>query len=204
VRSHPIGHESSVRVGNAISDRCERGLRRYVPSCFRRALQARRFVRRGAGTQSGRRVSHRIIRTVASPPHSDVVCYYYARGSLRQARACLPVWRVQAAVGASRRIMTVRQLVPRCCPALLARRWARCCGRRRAPWGWMPPVRVLCSAGFRWRSHACGAAGAHDRIARRPLSYGFVSCVAADGLFGRGRWRDPAPSRCQVKEMQHD
>jgi len=198
---HPFG------VGNShfrIGAREARFVDTVPFGCFRREL----FTRLGMFDEELVRnqddeFNHRIIRhggQVRLIP--DVVCYYYARGSLRQTGRMFYQYGAFKPLVARKvgRIMTVRQLVPAMFVTALL-------GTLVGALFW-PPLAVLgaaiaaaygicvalCAVRI-GRSHGMRCALA--LTAALPvvhLSYGFGFLRGLrDGLFGRrGRWRDPA------------
>ena len=146
--------------------------------------------------------NHRIIRAggrVKLIP--DVVCYYYARGSLRQAARMFYQYGAFKPLVARKvgRIMTVRQLVPAMFVSALF-------GAILGAVFW-PPAALLgaaiaaaygtcvaiCAARVA-RSHGlrCALAlAAALPVVHLSYGFGFIRGLR-DGLFGRGRWRDPA------------
>lgn len=146
--------------------------------------------------------NHRIIRHgghVRLIP--DVVCYYYARGSLRQTARMFYQYGAFKPLVARKvgRIMTVRQLVPALFVSALA-------GTMLGALVWPPvafvgaaiaAVYAACVAACAVRvarSHSlrCGLAlAAALPVVHLSYGIGFIRGLR-DGLFGRGRWRDPA------------
>src|SRR5919198_3049692 len=198
--SHPFG------VGNArfrVGARAAQDVDTVPFGCFRRSL----FQRIGMFDEELVRnqddeFSHRILakggRVRLIP---DVVCYYYARGSLRkvarmfyQYGAFKPL--VARKVG---RIMTVRQLVP----ALFA---LSLIATTLATLVWRPfaMIGLGIAAAYAFCIGACTVPVARSHGIRTALwlavalpvihlSYGFGFLRGLpDGLFGRSRWRDPA------------
>jgi glycosyltransferase involved in cell wall biosynthesis len=198
--AHPFG------VGNAhfrIGARAARYVDTVPFGCFRREL----FDRIGLFDEELVRnqddeFSHRIIRhggKVRLIP--DVVCYYYARGSLRQASRMFYQYGAFKPLVARKvgRIMTVRQLVPAMFVTGLF-------GTAIGAFFW-PPLALATAAIV--AAYAFGLAACAVPIARSHglrcalalvvalpvvhLSYGFGFLRGLrDGVFGRGRWRDPA------------
>lgn len=198
--SHPFG------VGLA---RFRIGARRpqdvdTVPfGCFRRSLFARvgLFDEELVRNQDDE-FNHRIIRhggRVRLIP--DVVCYYYARGSLRKAARMFYQYGAFKPLVARKvgRVMTVRQLVPAMFVAALLGTAAG------APFS--PALAMLgaaigivygaCVGAFALstaRSHGirCAIAlAAALPVVHLSYGFGFLRGLRA-GLLGRARWRDPA------------
>ena len=197
---HPFG------VGNAhfrIGAKQARDVDTVPFGCFRRDIFRRvgMFDEELVRNQDDE-FNHRIIRQggrVRLIP--DVVCYYYARGSLRQASRMFYQYGAFKPLVARKvgRIMTVRQLVPAMFVATL---FAAVLGA----FFW-PPV-ALAGAGVAAVYALCVAACALP-VARSHnlrcalalavalpvvhLSYGFGFIRGLrDGVLGRSRWRDPA------------
>jgi glycosyltransferase involved in cell wall biosynthesis len=198
--SHPFG------VGNArfrVGARTALDVDTVPFGCFRRSL----FKRVGLFDEELVRnqddeFSHRIIRQggrVRLIP--DVVCYYYARGSIRKAARMFYQYGAFKPLVARKvgRIMTVRSLVPALFVLSLiaatlgtllwrpfgivglgiAAAYAACIGALALP--------VVRSHGIRT------AAWLVLTLPAIHLSYGFGFLRGLpDGLFGRSRWRDPA------------
>jgi len=198
--SHPFG------VGFA---RFRVGARRAqdvdtVPfGCFRRSL----FTRVGLFDEDLVRnqddeFNHRVIRNggrVRLIP--DVVCYYYARGSLRKAARMFYQYGAFKPLVARKvgRVMTVRQLVPAGFVAALL-------GSAAGTLFWTPAawlgagVATLYGAGVAavaasiLRSHGvrCALAlAAAFPVVHVSYGFGFLRGLRA-ALMGRSRWRDPA------------
>ena len=198
--SHPFG------VGNA-HFRIGAKQPRYVDTvpfgCFRREL----FKRIGLFDEELVRnqddeFNHRIIRhggKVRLIP--DVVCYYYARGSLRKAARMFYQYGAFKPLVARKvgRIMTVRQLVP--AMFVLALSGTAVGALLWPPLGWLG-AGILAAYLFGVGACAFPIARSHGMrcalalMAALPvvhLSYGFGFLRGLrDGVFGRGRWRDPA------------
>jgi hypothetical protein len=197
---HPFG------VGNAhfrIGARAPRDVDTVAFGCFRRSL----FKRIGMFDEELVRnqddeFNHRIIRhggRVRLIP--DVLCYYYARGSLREAAATFFRYGAFKPLVAKKvgRVMTVRQVVPAVFVATLL-------GVALGALLWPPLLYaeaaitaayllgVAVSAFPVARSHGirCAAALA-AALPVMHLSYGigFLSGLRA-AVFGRSRWRDRA------------
>jgi len=198
--SHPFG------VGNA-HFRIGAKEARYVDTvpfgCFRRELFKRvGFFDEELVRNQDDEFSHRIIRhggKVRLIP--DVVCYYYARGSLRQAARMFYQYGAFKPLVARKvgRIMTVRQLVPAMFVLALL-------GTALGTLLW-PPLALLgagIAVAYAFCVGACAFPVARSHGLRCALalmialpvvhlSYGFGFLRGLrDGLFGRGRWRDPA------------
>lgn len=197
---HPFG------VGNAhfrIGAREPRFVDTVPFGCFRRDV----FKRVGMFDEELVRnqddeFNHRIIRNggrVKLIP--DVVCYYYARGSLRQTARMFYQYGAFKPLVARKvgRIMTVRQLVPALFVATLFSAivgllfWpplAIAGGLAAAVYG----ICVAICAARVARSHSvrCAVAlAAALPVVHLSYGFGFIRGLR-DGLFGRGRWRDPA------------
>jgi glycosyltransferase involved in cell wall biosynthesis len=198
--SHPFG------VGNA---RFRVGARQAldvdtVPfGCFRRSL----FKRMGLFDEELVRnqddeFNHRIIskggRVRLIP---DVVCYYYARGSIRKAARMFYQYGAFKPLVARKvgRIMTVRQLVPALFVlSLIATTLATLLWR---PFG-IVGLGIAAAYAFCIGAFAVPVARSHGlrtalwlavALPAIHLSYGFGFLRGLpDGLFGRSRWRDPA------------
>lgn len=198
--SHPFG------VGNA-HFRIGAKEARYVDTvpfgCFRRDLFKRvGFFDEELVRNQDDEFSHRIIRhggKVRLIP--DVVCYYYARGSLRQAARMFYQYGAFKPLVARKvgRIMTVRQLVPAMFVVALL-------GTAVGTLLW-PPLGLLgagIAAAYAFCVGACAVPVVRTHGWRTALalmvalpvvhlSYGFGFLRGLrDGVFGRGRWRDPA------------
>lgn len=197
--AHPFG------VGNAhfrIGAKEARDVDTVPFGCFRRSL----FKRIGMFDEDLVRnqddeFNHRIIRhggRVRLVP--DVVCYYYARGSLRQAARMFYQYGTFKPLVARKvgRIMTVRQLVPALFVATLL-------GTALGTLLW-PPLLYVGAAVV--AAYALGVASCALPVMRSHgsrcalalawtlpvvhLSYGFGFLRGLrDGVFGRSRWRDP-------------
>lgn len=198
--SHPFG------VGNA---RFRVGAREAldvdtVPfGCFRRTL----FKRVGMFDEELVRnqddeFSHRIItkggRVRLIP---DVVCYYYARGSIRKAARMFYQYGAFKPLVARKigRIMTVRQLVPALFVLTLV---AATLGTLLWPPFGIVGLGIAAAYAFCIGAFAFPVARSHGMrtglwltmaLPAIHLSYGFGFLRGLpDGLFGRSRWRDPA------------
>lgn len=197
---HPFG------VGNAhfrIGARDARDVDTVPFGCFRRDL----FTRIGLFDEELVRnqddeFNHRIIRhggRVRLIP--DVVCYYYARGSLRQTARMFYQYGAFKPLVARKvgRIMTLRQLVPSAFVLALI-------GAILGAFVW-PPLAIaglvaagaygicvlLCAARVA-RSHSLRCAfalAAALPVVHLSYGWGFLRGLRI-GVFGRGRWRDPA------------
>lgn len=146
--------------------------------------------------------NHRIIRhggRVKLIP--DVVCYYYARGSLRQTARMFYQYGAFKPLVARKvgRIMTVRQLVPAMFVTALF-------GAAVGAIFWPPAgfAGLAIAAAYAFGVAACAVPVARSHSLRCALAlaaalpvvhlsygFGFIRGLR-DGLFGRGRWRDPA------------
>jgi len=198
--SHPFG------VGNAhfrIGAREARDVDTVPFGCFRRDV----FERIGLFDEELVRnqddeFNHRIIRHgghVRLIP--DVRCYYYARGSLRQAARMFYQYGAFKPLVARKvgRIMTVRQLVPALFVTALF-------GAILGAFVWPPAALAGAAIAAVYASCvvACAVPVARSHSLRCALalaaalpvvhlSYGFGFLRGLrDGLFGRGPWRDPA------------
>jgi len=171
--------------------------------CFRRSL----FTRVGLFDEELVRnqddeFNHRIIRNggrVRLIP--DIVCYYYARGSLRKAARMFYQYGAFKPLVARKvgRVMTVRQLVPAMFVATLI---GTAAGALFSPalaivGGATAALYAACVAACSLavaRSHGirCAVAlAAALPVVHLSYGFGFLRGLRA-GLLGRGRWRDPA------------
>lgn len=202
--SHPFGvGNSHFRIGTR-----ESRLVDTVPfGCFRRDVFNRvgmfdEELVRNQDDEFNYRIVSRGGRIRLLP---DVVCYYYARGSMKQLARMFYQYGAFKPLVARKvgRIMTLRQLVPAGFVVAIA-------GSLLAGMFWKPAL--LAGAGVA-AMYACGVLASVARAARSHggrcaaalglvfpvlhVSYGvgFLRGLR-DGLFGRrGRWRDPAAVR---------